>query len=107
MTDIVKEPAASEKVNLLDFDHAGLTAWCAQIGEKPFRATQLSRWLHRHVEGDFDRMTNLAKAFRAKLNDLGGERLAVPITETKSADGTRKWLFDVGNGNAVESVFIP
>ena len=107
MTDIVKEPAASEKVNLLDFDHAGLTAWCAQIGEKPFRATQLSRWLHRHVEGDFDRMTNLAKAFRAKLKDLAEVRPPVPITEKKSADGTRKWLFDVGNGNAVESVFIP
>ena len=107
MTDIVKEPAAQEKVNLLDFDHAGLTAWCAQIGEKPFRATQLSRWLHRHVEGDFDRMTNLAKAFRAKLKDLAEVRPPVPITEKKSADGTRKWLFDVGNGNAVESVFIP
>ena len=107
MTDIVKEPAVPQKVNLLDFDHAGLTAWCASIGEKPFRATQLSRWLHRHVEGDFDNMTNLAKAFRAKLKDLAEVRPPVPITEKKSADGTRKWLFDVGNGNAVESVFIP
>ena len=107
MTDIVKESASTPKVNLLDFDHEGLTAWCASIGEKAFRATQLSRWLHRHVEGDFDNMTNLAKAFRAKLKDMAEVRPPVPITEKKSADGTRKWLFDVGNGNAVESVFIP
>lgn len=107
MTDIVKEPVAVEKVNLLDFDLEGLTQWCASIGQKPFRATQLSRWLHRHVEGDFDNMTNLAKAFRGKLHELAEVRPPVPLTEKKSADGTRKWLFDVGNGNAVESVFIP
>lgn len=107
MTDNVKESAAASKVNLLDFDLEGLTAWCAGIGEKAFRATQLSRWLHRHVEGDFDNMTNLAKVFRAKLKDMAEVRPPVPITEKKSADGTRKWLFDVGNGNAVESVFIP
>ena len=105
--DNVKESAAASKVNLLDFDLEGLTAWCAGIGEKAFRATQLSRWLHRHVEGDFDNMTNLAKVFRAKLKDMAEVRPPVPITEKKSADGTRKWLFDVGNGNAVESVFIP
>lgn len=105
MTDI--REAAQSRVNLLDFDHEALTAWCAAIGEKPFRATQLSRWLHRHVEGDFDKMTNLAKVFRAKLKDLAEVRAPQPIAEKRSSDGTRKWLFDVGNGNAVESVFIP
>ena len=99
--------STATRVNLLDFDHAALTEWCASIGEKPFRATQLSRWLHRHVECDFDKMTNLAKVFRAKLKDLAEVRSPQPIAEKKSADGTRKWLFDVGNGNAVESVFIP
>lgn len=117
MTDIREEPAAAgaatsvvredDRVNLLDFDLEGLTAWCALHGEKAFRATQLARWLHRHVEGDFEQMTNLAKGFRAKLAELAKIEPPQPIAEKKSADGTRKWLFDVGNGNAVESVFIP
>lgn len=117
MTDIREEPAAAgaatpvvredDRVNLLDFDLEGLTAWCASHGEKAFRATQLARWLHRHVEGDFEQMTNLAKGFRAKLAELAKIEPPQPIAEKKSADGTRKWLFDVGNGNAVESVFIP
>lgn len=106
MTDIVEEPVA-ERVNLLDYDLEGLTAWCASHGEKDFRATQLARWLHRHVEGDFDRMTNLAKSFRAKLHALAKVEAPRVITEKISGDGTRKWLFDVGGGNAVESVFIP
>lgn len=106
MTDIVEEPVA-ERVNLLDYDLEGLTAWCASHGEKAFRATQLARWLHRHVEGDFDRMTNLAKSFRAKLHALAKVEAPRGITEKISGDGTRKWLFDVGGGNAVESVFIP
>ena len=112
MTDIREEPAAAgvredDRVNLLDFDLEGLTAWCASHGEKAFRATQLARWLHRHVEDDFEQMTNLAKSFRAKLAVLAKIEPPKPIAEKKSADGTRKWLFDVGNGNAVESVFIP
>lgn len=106
MTDIIEEPVA-ERVNLLDYDLEGLTAWCASHGEKAFRATQLARWLHRHVEGDFDRMTNLAKSFRAKLHALAKVEAPRVITEKISGDGTRKWLFDVGGGNAVESVFIP
>ncbi|MFU0841658.1 MAG: Dual-specificity RNA methyltransferase RlmN [Burkholderia sp.] len=111
MTDSVKETVsespAPAKVNLLDFDRQQLTEWCASIGEKPFRATQLSRWIHRRVESDFNAMTDLAKAFRAKLGELAEVRPPVPLTEKKSADGTRKWLFDVGGGNAVESVYIP
>lgn len=108
MTDNVVSPVEQKaKVNLLDFDMAGLTAWCQEIGEKPFRAIQLSRWLHRHVVGDFAQMTNLAKSFRAKLEDLAEVRAPVPIAEKHSADGTRKWLFDVGHGNAVETVYIP
>ena len=98
---------AAERVNLLDFDADGLKAWCAEIGEKPFRARQLTRWLHRRLVDRFDEMTDLAKTFRAKLERLAEVRAPEPIHEKKSADGTRKWLFDVGNGNAVESVFIP
>lgn len=94
-------------VNLLDFDAEGLRAWCASIGEKPFRATQLTRWIHRRQESDFDKMTDLAKSFREKLKRLAVIKPPVPLTEKKSSDGTRKWLFDVGGGNAVEAVFIP
>ncbi len=95
------------RVNLLDLDREGLVAFCEQMGEKRFRAIQLLRWIHRHCVGDFEKMTDLAKSFRAKLIERTEIRAPSPIWDKKSADGTRKWLFDVGNGNAVETVFIP
>ncbi len=101
------ESSQQEKINLLDLDAEGIRAWCASIGQKPFRATQLARWIHRYCCDDFDAMTNLAKEFRARLKDLAYIKTPSIIREHKSADGTRKWLFDVGNGNAVEAVFIP
>lgn len=93
--------------NLLDLDRDGLIAYCESLGEKKFRAIQLERWIHRHCEGDIEKMTDLAKAFRAKLLDKCEIRAPQPIWDKVSTDGTRKWLFDVGNGNAVETVFIP
>ena len=101
------ESSQQEKINLLDLDAEGIRFWCASIGQKPFRATQLARWIHRYCCDDFDAMTNLAKEFRARLKDLAYIKAPSIIREHKSADGTRKWLFDVGNGNAVEAVFIP
>ena len=101
------ESSQQEKINLLDLDAEGIRVWCASIGQKPFRATQLARWIHRYCCDDFDAMTNLAKEFRARLKDLAHIKAPSIIREHKSADGTRKWLFDVGNGNAVEAVFIP
>lgn len=101
------ESSQQEKINLLDLDAEGIRVWCASIGQKPFRATQLARWIHRYCSDDFDAMTNLAKEFRARLKDLAYIKAPSIIREHKSADGTRKWLFDVGNGNAVEAVFIP
>ncbi len=97
----------TERVNLLDLDREGLVAFCEQMGEKRFRAIQLLRWIHRHCVGDFEKMTDLAKSFRAKLIAQTEIKAPVPIWDKKSTDGTRKWLFDVGNGNAVETVFIP
>lgn len=94
-------------VNLLDFDVDSLTAWFAQQGEKPFRARQLSRWMHRFGVDDFGQMTDVAKSLRAKLTDLAEIRGPLPLRDSTAADGTRKWLLDVGNGNAVETVFIP
>ena len=98
---------ADGRINLLDFDREGLTKWCDSLGEKPFRAVQLTRWIHRNLETDFGKMTNLAKSFRAKLEELAEVRPPEPIREQVSSDGTRKWAFGVGNGNAVEAVFIP
>lgn len=97
----------SERVNLLNFDRDGLIAYCESLGEKRFRAVQLLRWMHKHCVGDFDKMTDLAKSFRAKLEVACEIRGPVAIRDKISSDGTRKWLFDVGSGNAVETVFIP
>jgi len=93
--------------NLLDFDPAQLVAYCAELGEKPFRAKQLQRWIHQFGVSDFDDMTDLAKSLREKLKTRAEVRAPAVISDHTSSDGTRKWLVDVGNGNAVETVFIP
>jgi 23S rRNA (adenine2503-C2)-methyltransferase len=93
--------------NLLDFDPAQLIAYCAELGEKPFRAKQLQRWIHQFGVADFDDMTDLAKSLREKLKTRAEVRAPAVISDHTSSDGTRKWLVDVGNGNAVETVFIP
>ena len=95
------------KVNLLDFDLPGLIGWCQGLGEKKFRATQLFRWVHHRGVSDFDQMTDLAREFRDKLHQLAEVRALPVVQRQNSADGTIKWLFDVGDGNAVETVFIP
>jgi 23S rRNA (adenine2503-C2)-methyltransferase len=94
-------------VNLLDFDLEGLAAYCESLGEKRFRAVQLYRWIHQKGESDFEKMSDLAKSLRGKLAGVAEVRGLPLISEHRSADGTIKWLFDVGDGNAVESVYIP
>ncbi|MBI5786802.1 MAG: 23S rRNA (adenine(2503)-C(2))-methyltransferase RlmN [Rhodocyclales bacterium] len=94
-------------VNLLDFDAEGLAAWFAGHGEKPFRARQVLRWMHRFGEDDFGRMTDVAKSLRATLAAEAEIRGPAPVRDTTADDGTRKWLLDVGADNAIETVFIP
>ncbi len=94
-------------INLLDFDSAGLTRFCMDIGEKPYRAKQLLRWIHQLGMSDFSEMSDLAKAFREKLAALAIIRSPEVINDHIAADGTRKWLLSTGAGNAVEMVFIP
>ena len=94
-------------VNLLDFDLEGLVTHCAAMGEKRFRAVQLHRWIHQKGESSFERMSDLARPLRQKLAASAAVKALEPIAEQLSADGTVKWLFDVGAGNAVETVFIP
>ena len=93
--------------NLLDFDLDGLAVFCERLGEKRFRATQLFRWIHQKGAQDFDQMSDLAKSLREKLKTCAQVQPLTPISQHDSADGTIKWLFDVGEGNAVETVFIP
>ena len=93
--------------NLLDLDLEGLAAYCDGLGEKRFRATQLFRWIHQKGAGDFAQMSDLAKSLRDKLAGVAEVRPLTLLSEHSSADGTVKWLFDVGNGDAIETVFIP
>lgn len=93
--------------NLLDFDLDGLAAFCEQLGEKRFRATQLFRWIHQRGASDFADMTDLAKSLRDKLKGQAHVQGLVLQSQHESADGTIKWLFEVGGGDVIETVFIP
>ena len=93
--------------NLLDFDLDGLAAFCEQLGEKRFRATQLFRWIHQRGASDFSQMTDLARSLRDKLPSICHITPLPVLSRQQSSDGTIKWLFDVGGGNAVETVYIP
>ncbi|WP_231552469.1 MULTISPECIES: 23S rRNA (adenine(2503)-C(2))-methyltransferase RlmN [Oligella] len=97
----------TEKQNLLGLDLDALTAELQAAGHKPFRAKQLLRWVHQRGEADFACMSDLAKDFRAELQNRYTVATLTPIVDKISSDGTRKWLFDVGDNNAIESVFIP
>ena len=94
-------------VNLLDVDLDGLAAFCEGLGEKRFRATQLFRWVHQRGVADFGQMSDLARSLREKLAGRAHVAALPVISQHESKDGTIKWLFDVGGGNAVEAVYIP
>jgi 23S rRNA (adenine2503-C2)-methyltransferase len=94
-------------INLLDLAPDDLAAFFAARGEKPFRARQVSRWVHQRFADDIGAMTDLARALRERLAAEAHVAGPTPIRDTTASDGTRKWLFDTGNGNAVESVYIP
>jgi len=93
--------------NLLDLAPDALAAFFAVRGEKPFRARQVSHWIHQRFISDVGAMTDLAKPLREKLASEACVEGPVVVRDTTAADGTRKWLLDAGNGNAVESVYIP
>ncbi len=96
-----------DQINLLGLDASALTQLVGQWGGKPFRARQLQRWVHQRGVSQFEDMTDLAREFRAQLAQHCVVQAAPVLTQQRSTDGTRKWLFDVGQGNAIESVFIP
>ena len=94
-------------VNLLNFDRDALVAWLQGVHERPFRARQILRWIHHHGASDFVSMSDVARKLREQLEKTACIRAAPVLRSGVSSDGTRKWLLDVGQGEAVESVFIP
>lgn len=99
--------APPPEVNLLDLDREALSAWLQGLGERPFRARQVLRWIHRRGVDDFGAMTDVARSLREALARAACVRALPVLRSGVSADGTRKWLLDVGGGEAVETVFIP
>lgn len=100
-------PAEQALINLLDFDRKSLEDFFLGIGEKPFRATQLLKWMHQAGVDDFDRMSNFSKALRGYLKAHCTITVPEIVVAQQAADGTRKWLLQMGCGNRVETVFIP
>lgn len=95
------------KTNLLALDRTALESFCRERGHKPFRAHQLQRWIHQRGVGAFEGMTDLAKDLRQELSQCASIDSLDVVSEVRSDDGTVKWLFDVGGGDVIESVFIP
>jgi 23S rRNA (adenine2503-C2)-methyltransferase len=95
------------RINLLNLDGDRLASFIAGLDEKPFRAKQLMRWIHQRGVSDIHQMSDLAKTFRTQLEDLVEIKSLPVISDQTASDGTRKWLLDVGEGNAVEMVYIP
>lgn len=96
-----------EKPNLLGLDRKAMEAFCVDIGEKPFRASQLLQWIHQRGVADFAEMTNLSKALRARLEETCEIRAPDIVLGQKSTDGTCKWVLQTDAQNRVETVFIP
>jgi 23S rRNA (adenine2503-C2)-methyltransferase len=101
------DKAGQPIVNLLDLDRDGLTRFFTDLGEKPFRAGQLLKWIHQQGVVDFDAMSNLSKALRRSLSQCGEIALPKIVLEQRSIDGTHKWLLQLACGNRIETVFIP
>ncbi len=97
----------SSKVNLLDLDEKGLRAFFETLGEAPYRAKQMMKWIHQEGCLDFDAMSNLSKSLRAQLKEKAFLELPEVKTCQTSSDGTRKWLLRLSCGNSIETVFIP
>ncbi len=93
--------------NLLGLDSLGMEQFFAGLGEKPFRARQVLKWIHRRGAADFDAMTDIAKELRAKLKAAAAIEPPRVVGDGTAPDGTRKWLLKVDGANAVEAVFIP
>ena len=104
---LISSDTAPQKTNLLGLSQAALVQWLGELGEKPFRARQIMKWVHQLGVLDFDQMTDLSKALRASLNELAELRPPEVVSQADSTDGTRKWVIRVAAGNCIEMVYIP
>lgn len=102
-----KKQRAEQKQNLLSLDKAGMQQFVATLGEKPYRAKQLMKWIYQHQVIDFEQMTDLSVKSRARLGEIAEVRLPAVQLDRTATDGTRKWLFKLDDGNSIETVFIP
>ncbi len=100
-------PQVKEKVNLLNLTRDGMVEFFNELGEKPFRATQVLKWIHQFGVEDFDEMTNISKACRAKLKEVAAIKGPEIVSVQESTDGTIKWALHIPGGQAIETVFIP
>ncbi|MCB1672627.1 MAG: 23S rRNA (adenine(2503)-C(2))-methyltransferase RlmN, partial [Pseudomonadales bacterium] len=96
-----------EKMNLLGLSLPKMQAFFADLGEKPFRATQMMRWIHQRGVTEIEQMTDISKALRSRVAEIAEIRLPEIVNEYHSVDGCRKWIIEVESGSRVECVFIP
>ena len=106
-TPLSAKEAITERVNLLGLTRVQLTAFFADIGEKPFRAQQVMKWIHHRGVLDFEQMTNLSKDLRTRLAAIAEVRAPEVVSCHDSVDGTRKWLVRSIEGGLIETVLIP
>ncbi len=95
------------RINLLNLDREAMRTFFADMGEKPYRAEQVMRWIYHRLESDFEAMTDLGKVLREKLTECAFVGVPETVHEQASRDGTVKWLLGMHAGNAVETVYIP
>ncbi|NLS43550.1 bifunctional tRNA (adenosine(37)-C2)-methyltransferase TrmG/ribosomal RNA large subunit methyltransferase RlmN [BEV proteobacterium] len=95
-----------EKINLLDLNRQQMRAFFASIGDKPFRADQVMKWMYHYCSDDFTEMTDINKVLRQKLQQIAEIRAPEVVAEQRSSDGTIKWAILVGR-QRVETVYIP
>src|SRR5512137_2874585 len=100
----MSEATATERTNLLGLTRSGLEAFVLAMGEKPFRARQLFKWMYKRAVGDFDAMTDLGKDFRRRLAEVAEIRTPEILSTHVSSDGTRKWVLRFEGGQAIEVV---
>jgi 23S rRNA (adenine2503-C2)-methyltransferase len=107
LADKLNAEQPDSRLNLLGMPETSLEKFFADLDEKPFRARQLLQWIHQRETTNFSEMTDLSKSLRARLEEVATVAMPTPVSESLSADGTIKWLFESGAGQAVETVFIP